>query len=101
MVDEWDFTARKPAMSYSMDLRLRVVAAVEAGASMWSVAQRFDVAHPTVRAWRDRAREGRLEPDKPARPRLRRSATPSATPCGPWASTHAATTSRRADIEEC
>jgi len=25
----------------------------------------------------------------------------AATPCGPWASTHVATTSRRADIEEC
>jgi putative transposase len=52
-------------MAYSMDLRLRVVAAVEAGESMWSVSQRFSVAHPTVRDWRDRAREGRLEPGVP------------------------------------
>jgi transposase len=59
-------------MAYSMDLRLRVVAAVESGQSMWSVAQRFCVAHPTVRAWRDRAAAGRLAPDKPGptRPRV-------------------------------
>ena len=52
-------------MAYSMDLRQRVVAAVEAGESMWSVARRFSVAHPTVRDWRDRARRGRLAADKP------------------------------------
>lgn len=52
-------------MAYSMDLRQRVVAAVEAGESMWSVAKRFSVAHPTVRDWRDRARDGRLAADKP------------------------------------
>jgi len=52
-------------MAYSMDLRERVVAAVEAGASMGSVAKRFSVAHPTVRDWRDRARAGRLAADKP------------------------------------
>jgi putative transposase len=52
-------------MAYSMDLRRRVVAALEAGESMWSVAQRFAVAHPTVRQWRDRAQAGRLAADKP------------------------------------
>ena len=59
-------------MSYSMDLRRRVVAAVEAGESMWSVAKRFAVAYPTVRDWRERARAGRLEADKPGptRPRV-------------------------------
>ena len=52
-------------MAYSMDLRLRVVAALDAGESMWSVSNRFAVAHPTVRDWRDRACERRLEPGKP------------------------------------
>jgi len=52
-------------MAYGMDLRRRVVAAVNAGASMNSVAKRFMIAQPTVRDWRDRDREGRLEPDKP------------------------------------
>lgn len=52
-------------MAYSMDLRLRVVAAVEAGESMWSASKRFSVSHPTVRDWRDRAREGRLEAGVP------------------------------------
>jgi transposase len=48
-----------------MDLRERVVAAVAAGESMWSVAQRFSVAHPTVRDWRERAAAGRLAADTP------------------------------------
>ena len=52
-------------MAYGMDLRRRVVAAVEAGESMNAVAKRFMITPPTVRDWRDRAEEGRLEPDKP------------------------------------
>lgn len=47
-------------MTYSMDLRERVVAAVEAGEAIAVVARRFDVARPTVRDWRDRARRGEL-----------------------------------------
>ena len=45
-----------------MDLRVRVVAAVEDGESMTSVARRFSVGWCTVRDWRDRARRGELEP---------------------------------------
>jgi len=52
-------------MAYGMDLRRRVVAAVNAGASMNSVAERFMVTQPTVSDWCKRDREGRLEPDKP------------------------------------
>jgi putative transposase len=52
-------------MTYSMDLRQRVVAAVEAGESIAAVARRFNVARPTVRDWRDRDRRGQLEPGVP------------------------------------
>jgi transposase len=47
-------------MTYSMDLRERVVAAVEAGEAIAVIARLFDVARPTVRDWRDRARRGVL-----------------------------------------
>ncbi len=47
-------------MAYSMDLRQRVVAAVESGDSIASVARRFSVTWPTVRDWPDRARGGEL-----------------------------------------
>ena len=52
-------------MTYSMDLRLRVVAAVNRGDSIAEVARRFNVSRPTVRDWRDRTARGGLEPDKP------------------------------------
>ena len=52
-------------MTYSMDLRERVVAAVEAGDTIAAVARRFAVSRPTVRGWRDRARRGELSPGKP------------------------------------
>lgn len=52
-------------MAYSMDLRLRVVAAVEGGESQWAVSKRFAVTYPTVLNWCKRASEDRLEPDKP------------------------------------
>lgn len=52
-------------MTYSMDLRQRVVAAVNSGASTSVVARRFAIARPTVRQWRDRAARGELEPGKP------------------------------------
>jgi transposase-like protein len=47
-------------MTYSMDLRERVVAAVESGEPIAVVARRFDVSRPAVREWRDRARRGEL-----------------------------------------
>jgi len=52
-------------MAYSMDLRLRVVAALRRGESVTAVARQFSVSRPAARDWRDRAREGRLEPGKP------------------------------------
>ena len=52
-------------MTYSMDLRERVVQAVEHGDSVAEVARRFEVSRPTVRDWRDRARRGELEPGRP------------------------------------
>ena len=52
-------------MTYSMDLRERVVAAVNDGESTTEVARRFAVSRPAVREWRDRAERGELEPRKP------------------------------------
>lgn len=52
-------------MAYSMDLRERVVSAVEAGDTIAAVARRFKVSRPAVRDWRDRARRGELTPGKP------------------------------------
>lgn len=52
-------------MTYSMDLRERVVAAVESGEAIAEVARRFKVTRPTARDWRDRARVGTLAPSKP------------------------------------
>lgn len=49
-------------MAYSMDLRERVVSAVNSGEPVAVVARRFQVARPTVRDWRDRAAQGVLEP---------------------------------------
>lgn len=52
-------------MAYSMDLRERVVKAVEAGERVATVARRFSVSWPTVKDWQQRARRGALAPDKP------------------------------------
>jgi len=52
-------------MTYSMDLRERVVAAVDEGEPIAAVARRFQVARPTVRDWRDRARRNALTPGIP------------------------------------
>jgi len=53
-------------MAYSMDLRERVVSAMEeAGATVTQVAARFDVSRPAVVDWCDRARRGELVPGVP------------------------------------
>ncbi len=52
-------------MTYSMDLRKRVVAAVQDGVAIAAVARRFSVAWPTVRDWRDRAERDALPPGVP------------------------------------
>jgi transposase len=52
-------------MAYSMDLRKRVVAAVDDGDLITSVARRFSVSRTAVRDWRDRARRGDLAPGTP------------------------------------
>ena len=52
-------------MTYSMDLRQRVVAAVAGGESIAVVAQRFCVSRPTVGDWQNRDKRGELTPGKP------------------------------------
>jgi transposase len=52
-------------MTYSMDLRERVVVAVESGQAITAVARRFSISRPTVRDWRDRAGRGDLTPGTP------------------------------------
>ena len=50
---------------YSMDLREKVLAAVDRGESCASVARRFELSERTVREYRYRRDRGRLEPEKP------------------------------------
>jgi transposase len=51
---------------YAMDLRLRVWAALQKGASSLSVAAQFGLSDSCVRKWRLRMRRrGDLKPDKP------------------------------------
>lgn len=52
-------------MSYSMDLRERVVAAVQSGEALAVVARRYKISRATVRDWRGRAQAGTLAPGKP------------------------------------
>lgn len=52
-------------MAYSMDLRLRVVAALERGECVSDVARQFSVSRTAARDWRDRASAGCLEPGVP------------------------------------
>ncbi len=52
-------------MTYSMDLRQRVVVAAGSGEPIASVAKRFSVARPTVRDWLGRHRRGELSPGVP------------------------------------
>lgn len=52
-------------MAYSMDLRKRVVLALDSGKSIASVARRFSLTWPTVCDWHDRHRRGRLVPGRP------------------------------------
>ena len=49
---------------YGMDLRRKVVAALDQGHSVASVARRFEIDEKTVRSYRRRAAEQRLEPDR-------------------------------------
>jgi transposase len=50
---------------YSMDLREKVLSAVDRGESCASVARRFEVSERTVREYRRRRDRGRLRPDTP------------------------------------
>ena len=52
-------------MAYSMDLRKRVVASVESGATITVVAKRFSMARSTVRDWISRHGGGDLQPGTP------------------------------------
>lgn len=52
-------------MAYSVDFRLKVLAAVDRGESVASVARRFEVGERTVRRFKARRRHtGRLTPDR-------------------------------------
>lgn len=51
-------------MTYSMDLRERVVEAAQSEPQS-VIAERFGVARPTVKDWLERAEQGRLEADRP------------------------------------
>jgi transposase len=55
---------------YSRDLRLRVLAAVDAGTPREEVAKTFSVSMPTIKRWLKRRREtGDVEPEPiPGRP---------------------------------
>jgi transposase len=61
---------------YSKDLRLRVLAAVDAGKPREEVAKTFSVSMPTIKRWLKRRREtGDVEPKPiPGRPRLKGAA---------------------------
>jgi len=48
-----------------MDLRTRIVAACDEGATDVAVAQRFGVSTKTVQRYRQRAAQGELEPKRP------------------------------------
>ena len=52
-------------MSYSMDLRERVVSSAASGESITLVARRFSVVRATVRNWTARHRRGELAPGTP------------------------------------
>ena len=51
-------------MAYSMDLRERVVDALNQGGTVSAVARRFGVSRPAVEDWKERAERGALAPDK-------------------------------------
>ena len=52
-------------MTYSMDLRERVLAAWTPERSISELSRLFGVERSTIRAWRDRAAAGELASDKP------------------------------------
>src|ERR671933_811123 len=60
---------------YSKDLRLRVLAAVDAGTPREQVARTFSVSMPTIKRWLKRRREtGYVEPEPiPVRPSRKRA----------------------------
>lgn len=49
---------------YSIDLRMKVLAACDRGESAASIARRFEISDRTVRAFKRRRVEGRIEPSK-------------------------------------
>jgi transposase len=52
-------------MAYSLDLRKRIIKAVEAGHKHKTVAEQFEVGIATVRRYTRRWKEGRLEAESP------------------------------------
>jgi transposase len=61
---------------YSKDLRLRVLAAIDAGKPREEIVETFSVSEPTIKRWLKRRREtGNVEPDPiPGRPSLKEAA---------------------------
>lgn len=49
---------------YSIDLRMKVLAACDRGESAASIARRFEISDRTVREFKRRRAEGRIEPNK-------------------------------------
>ncbi len=49
-------------MTYSLDLRERVIRAVGQGRPLAEVARTYGVERSTIRAWRERAARGKLAP---------------------------------------
>jgi len=47
--------ASEMSKAWSMDLRVRVLAAVSQGLSHWAAAERFDVSAASTSRWRKRA----------------------------------------------
>ena len=50
--------------AYSMDLRRKVVNAIERGEPLTRVAARFEISTKTASRWRSRQAQGRLVPDR-------------------------------------
>lgn len=50
---------------YSMDLRMKVLAACDRGESAASISRRFDISARTVREFKRRRAAGQIEPSKP------------------------------------
>lgn len=73
------------ARSYSLDLRKRVVEAIEAGLSTREAARRFSIGISTSGAWYwTWCSSGSLEPGRQGKPKISRSWTRTRRLFSPW-----------------